>query len=56
MKKEMRQFDDFEIECNPNTGVTLTIFPVKNNSRVKTDFDIQGVIIKYMKTKGWEYI
>lgn len=56
MKKVMKQFDDFEIECNPNIGVILTIFPVEHNSKIKTDFDIEGIIVKYMKTKGWEYI
>ena len=55
MTKKLRQFDDFEIECGTR-GVILTIFPVENNSKVKTSFDVQRVVVKYMKTKGWEYV
>lgn len=52
---DKKEFDDFEIECSPS-GVILKIFPVKENSRVKTDFDILEVIVKYMKSKGWIYV
>lgn len=51
----MKQFHDFEVE-NMNGGLVLILHHNEKNKKVKDKFNLNDIIVPYLKKKGWEYV